>query len=475
MYTLFNKFKIILKITPVYLLLINTSFGQSPYMINYQAVIRNAENVLVNDRLVSIKLSIIRETDTGNIVFSEIHQTKTNKNGLISIQLGIGNQQTGSLAQIDWSEGPYFLKTETDPEGNDNYTISGISQIVSVPYALYAKTAEKLTTEPLEKDPVFTTSPAVNITQNKITEWDHAFNWGNHKEAGYLKTEIDGSVTNELQDLNSVLQFGNSAGYRLIKNLGNPEEEHDAATKVYVDQLEKQLKNFRDTFFYYIEMMGGFINYYADKTEELEKMLLESGQYKISDIDGNLYRIVKIGEQYWMAENLKTTRFNDGSQIPFVPDDIEWQSLSTGAFCWYNNEMNLYAPIYGALYNLYSVQSEKICPEGWHVSSFDEWAELCDFIGGFAEAGGKLKEISITHWQNPNTGATDSYKFTARPGGFRGNDGRYYEIGDYGYWWGPHYNDNGVYQNFIMGYNSLIVFSYSSDPKNGYSVRCVKD
>jgi uncharacterized protein (TIGR02145 family) len=222
-------------------------------------------------------------------------------------------------------------------------------------------------------------------------------------------------------------------------------------------------------------MLGSFLNANVKKTEDLEKMLLESGQYKISDIEGNLYRVVKIGDQYWIAENLKTTRYNDGSPIPLVSDNAEWQNSNTASYCWYSNDKNLYFDTYGALYNLYAIKTEKLCPEGWHVSNYDEWNQLCNYIGGFADAGGKLKEIGISNWQTPNTGATDSYKFTARPGGFRGDDGFFYELGRFGYWWGPHFDDTGVYQSFIMGYNSMIVFNYHSSPKNGYSVRCVKD
>jgi uncharacterized protein (TIGR02145 family) len=126
---------------------------------------------------------------------------------------------------------------------------------------------------------------------------------------------------------------------------------------------------------------------------------------EVSDIDGNYYKTIQIGSQIWMAENLKTTRYNDGSNIPLVTDNTAWSNLTTPGYCWYNNDAATYKNVYGALYNWYAVNTGKLCPSGWHVPSEYEWTLLVNYLGGVYAAGGKLKETGTTHWYSPNAGA----------------------------------------------------------------------
>jgi uncharacterized protein (TIGR02145 family) len=161
---------------------------------------------------------------------------------------------------------------------------------------------------------------------------------------------------------------------------------------------------------------------------------------KVSDIDGNDYKTIQIGIQEWMAENLKTTKYNDGNSIPNVTDFIEWSDLITGVYCWYKNDASAYKATYGALYNWFTVSTGKLCPAGWHVPSDAEWTTLYGYLGGAGVAGGKLKETGTTHWISPNTGATNSSGFTALPGGTLSlfNDPDFSGWGDpgsSGIWW----------------------------------------
>jgi hypothetical protein len=103
---------------------------------------------------------------------------------------------------------------------------------------------------------------------------------------------------------------------------------------------------------------------------------------KIKDIDGNEYGIVTIGNQIWMAENLRTTKFNDGTPIPLVTNHEAWYKLNSPGYCWYDNDEKKYRDVYGALYNWYAVNTGKLCPKGWHVPSDAEWTELITFLGG---------------------------------------------------------------------------------------------
>ncbi len=201
----------------------------------------------------------------------------------------------------------------------------------------------------------------------------------------------------------------------------------------------------------------------------------------VSDIDGNIYKIIQIGTQTWMAENLKTTRYNDGSSIPNVTGDGEWMDLTTGAYCWYNNQETTYKNTYGALYNWYSVNTGKLCPTGWHVPSKDEWTILATYLGGVELAGGKLKESGTTHWQSPNTGATNTTRFTALPGGVRdvSSDfgGFFLRFGSNGFWWSSNPGIEPTDHSLWLDSNSS---KFSFVPwwiyyNSGLSVRCLKD
>ncbi|RLC09287.1 MAG: hypothetical protein DRI24_22075 [Deltaproteobacteria bacterium] len=165
-------------------------YAQSPEKLSYQAVIRDADNYLLANTDIGMQVSILQGSVTGSAVYVETHTPTTNANGLITIEIGDGSIILGSFSSIDWSDGPYFIKTETDPEGGTNYTITGTSQLLSVPFALYAKTAEEVTGILNEVDPVFGASTAAGITEGDTAYWNDK-----------LDEEVDGDVTNELQNI----------------------------------------------------------------------------------------------------------------------------------------------------------------------------------------------------------------------------------------------------------------------------------
>ncbi|MCX6226599.1 MAG: fibrobacter succinogenes major paralogous domain-containing protein [Bacteroidia bacterium] len=156
----------------------------------------------------------------------------------------------------------------------------------------------------------------------------------------------------------------------------------------------------------------------------------------MADNDGNTYKTIQIGTQLLMAENLKTTKYSDGTAILNVTDNTQWSTLNTAAYCWYNNDSN-YKAVYGALYNFYAVSDiiRNLCPKGWIVPGDDDWSNLTTFLGTEEFAGGKMKETGTTHWLTPNTGATNESGFTGLPGGERRNDGPFADMGSTGYWW----------------------------------------
>jgi len=197
----------------------------------------------------------------------------------------------------------------------------------------------------------------------------------------------------------------------------------------------------------------------------------------VKDADGNEYSTVKIGAQIWMKENLKTTKYNDGSTIADHGDDrTGWMTTTSGAYAWYNND-NTNKSMYGALYNGYAVSTDRLCPAGWHVPAIDKWLVLLNYLGGVDIAGGKLKEKGTTHWQSPNTSATDEFGFTALPGGRRDNIGWYDLKGNQGWWWSSTDNttDPGYSSHVYIDNAEAGIYYYSLEKTYGLSVRCLKD
>ena len=278
---------------------------------------RGANNALVIDKVVGMKVSILQGSENGTVVYSESHSSKSNSNGLVSVAIGTGNVLSGVFTKIDWSNDIYFIRNETDPLGGTAYALSSISQLLSVPYALVS-----------------------NNGISRISEFGDSLVLTNGK---------------------SIVIPGLSAA--------NPKSNPTSG--------------------------------YGPN---------------ITDVDGNSYKTVYIGQQQWMAENLKVSKYNDGSTIPNVTGINEWLNLTSGAWSYYNNDA-VNNVKYGKLYNWYVVSkttngNKNVCPQGWHVSTGIEWAILTDYLGGLNIAGGKLKEAGLLNWSNPNKDATNSSLFT---------------------------------------------------------------
>jgi len=200
---------------------------------------------------------------------------------------------------------------------------------------------------------------------------------------------------------------------------------------------------------------------------------------KVTDIDNNTYPIITIGTQTWMAENLRTNKYSDGSSIPLVTAANSWSVGTTPKMCWYNNDQATYmANKYGALYNWYAVNpttngNKNVCPTGWHVPADGEWTTLTDYLGGLSVAGGKMK--SIQYWTSPNTGATNESGFSGVSGGYRYNDGTFSNVGDDGYWWSSTQNSTTNAWFLYLGYFNGDVYRDATNKVRGFSVRCIKD
>jgi uncharacterized protein (TIGR02145 family) len=210
----------------------------------------------------------------------------------------------------------------------------------------------------------------------------------------------------------------------------------------------------------------------------------------IADIDGNLYKTVKIGDQQWMAENLKTTKYNDDTDIPLVTDQTAWKNLSTPGYCWYNNDATTFKNTYGALYNWYTANTGKLCPAGWHVPTDVEFTTLSNFLinngFGFEGSGTDIaKSLSATTgWTTFTTPGTigndqtsnNSSGFSALPGGLRNLAGMFYSIGMVGCWW------SSTPANATNSWIRILNFNFTEFGRvatfrkiQGSSIRCLKD
>ncbi len=201
----------------------------------------------------------------------------------------------------------------------------------------------------------------------------------------------------------------------------------------------------------------------------------------LTDIDGNTYPVVQIGNQLWMGTNLTTSRYNSGEHI--TPGSGMFslkKSKEEGMYVWYENEESNWQ-IYGRLYNYYAVQEGSLCPEGWHVPSEEEWQKMIDYLGGEGTVGGKLKATGMIVngdglWQEPNTGATNEISFNALPGGSMNpkDINPFGDLGRAGYWWTSTTiaRRTAAYKSIL--YNSNTLFRARASESNFYSVRCIR-
>ncbi len=244
----------------------------------------------------------------------------------------------------------------------------------------------------------------------------------------------------------------------VLKNIANPVNPQDAATKAYVDALRNQI-------------------------DLLNSILLDAGfNGTVQDADGNIYKTIKIGNQVWMAENLNTSKYNNGDPILYVGNDAAgdaiWASSTGGAYSLYENASN-YEETYGKLYNWHAVNDARgICPDNWRVPTDDEIGGnsdiqiLVDNLG--PNAGGELKDTILMLWTEPNFAANNATGFSGLPGGLRYPDGSFEGINGYAFWWTS--TPSGINAKyFSVAFNTSIVYRVFLEKNYGFSIRCIKD
>ena len=485
------------------LLLVSSALTQVPNKMSFQTVVRNSQGKLVVNKIVGIRLSILQGNTTGTSVYVETHQKSSNTNGLITLEIGTGSVSQGVFSSINWAMGPYFLKTELDVNGATNYTIIGTTEFESVPFAFHANTVKTLTNGVNLGDMNYWNGSSwvplsAGAQGQTLTFCDGKPTWTVGGICPGVVSSIDCSNATHVGTLNASSQVTNATS-TLPYSGGNG---GPFVTQAFVSKGVLGLTatissgNFSvgsGTLTFSItgtptsSGTASFDLTIGGKTCTLTRVVASSTQQNvgsygsnISDVDGNSYKTVLLGTQQWMAENLKVTKFNDGTLIPFYSSESQWSSASAGATCYLNNDLSM-VPKYGRLYNWYTISKTKngnknLCPTGWHVPTLSEWTVLFDYLGGESVAGGRMKETGYVNWASPNTGATNSSLFTGLPGG-----GRMYDIGTYAYytglgcWWSD--NETGTYGAWMIGLqnNSTGILKSENGKTDGFSIRCLKD
>jgi len=244
--------------------------------------------------------------------------------------------------------------------------------------------------------------------------------------------------------------------------------EHVVCIELLADPSLKKMPNY----FTLVDHARKVVRAYMVPTSATQEAILTG---TVTDIDGNVYQTVKIGDQWWMAENLKVTHYRNGATIPLVTSSDDWYNLLTGARCAYDNDQSKVAT-YGYLYNWYAVNdSRNIAPARWHVPTDAEWSTLVTYLGGANVAGGKMKEIGTTNWHSPNTGATNESGFAALPGGYRPSTGYFDALGNLAYFWSSTEISSLYAWSRRLYYDNAYVDRYSDSKQDGFSVRLVKD
>jgi uncharacterized protein (TIGR02145 family) len=503
-------------VTLVLLAMTTGIFAQAPGVFNYQAVITNQDGSSLSMQPVSFRVSLLQGEITGTALYTETQQDTTNSYGLVILNIGLGTPVQGEFAKIDWSKGPYFLKLELDPAGGSDYHHMGTSQLLSVPYSLFAGTVKEVRA-PADLGPdesIFQVTNAngdvlfgvynsgVRIVLDEIPgkggrggfvvggrtgkgivddylvlNRDTALftiddiTPGKGGRGGFAVGGRGGSKGNEFQYMvlngdstNFYLHQDPSGSSTAFNIVGvNPDNTTTPILAVTKDStnVSTNLNVTKD-----VNVGGGVTT----------DLTLRDTGWITDSRDGQKYRTVIIGTQTWMAENLRAINFQAGPPIMYLnaTSDTTWKNIMAPARTYYNADSVLYYKKYGGLYNWYAASAPgNACPLGWHVPSLTEWQTLITFAGTATVAGGALKSIEDGIWNAPNTGASDVHNFAAMPGGYATP---YEWLGNYGYYWTTTPSSATTAYCIVFNYDgSHVVIPSNPIKQMGYSIRCVKN
>ena len=420
--------------------------AQVPQAFKYQAMARDEAGDILSNWNISLRVSIVQGGQDGQLIYSETHQVTSNIYGMINLVIGEGSVKRGEFESIKWGTSSHSIKMEMDTRGGTDYKEIGASQLYAVPYALYAENAGNLIgSEP--KEPASTQKS----TQNKA-------NSSGGNRSGTPNTKFPASGDSYTNVDNGNLGVGTYEPTEKLEVIGNIKASGTISSDGPLIMYD-HLGNPRE------------LTINPDGTWDM-KFLCEG---IIRDVrDGREYKIVKIGDQCWMAENL-----NIGDKITGVTPQSDNGDIEK--YCYDNSEAN--CDLYGGLYQWNEMmqyvigwENRGVCPFSWHIPSGDEMDLLVNQLGGTGIAGGAMKDIGYDHWLSPNEGATNSSGFTAFGGGERiYSTGIFHYFNELGSFWSATDDGGTGAYRMMLGNLEDAIDLQNTDQDWGFSVRCLKD
>jgi uncharacterized protein (TIGR02145 family) len=400
-----------------------TTLAQAPpEAINYNGVARDANGDPVADATIGLQLTITQgDPISGTAVYAETHTTTTDAFGLFNVAIGFGTATSGTFAAIDWSMGDHHLTVALDVSGGTNYVAMGSTQLLSVPYALYARSAgnQQYQTLSLSNDTLYLTNggfvvlPEPTYTQTGLpTPTVTTISVSN---VTTYNATVTGSVTSSFPE--QIMERGIVFGTGPNPTLANTKVMAGQGTGTFQLLTSGYLTN--NTTYYvraYATTENGLTIYGSalSFTTDIPTSVPGPGV----TYNGYNYQTVIMGNgQEWMAENLRTSSYANGDPIPLISSQPLIGVFDFDARCFYNFDNGMNAA-YGKLYSEYAVLDPRnVCPSNWHVPSKIEFDSLVVYWGGPSVAGGALKETGTPHWSSGNVNATNASGFSARGGG----------------------------------------------------------
>jgi len=455
--------------------------AQVPQKVSYQAVLRNADGSVIASQAVDIKISLRKSAANGTVVYSETFNQTTSAQGVVSIAIGGGDAV--SFASIPWNEN-IFIQTEVKKSSESTYNDLGTTQILSVPYALTAGNVKEVKSLPGSNidDPIF-------VVKNN----DGQIVFAVYQDGVRINID-DKGVTNGARGGFAI------GGLSQTKASTNPDYMTITADSArFYFNNSPAIKGARGGFAVggLSQSKGGIQEYFKVTSDTsffkttlfTESNIVSTGRITtglgtsslaLIDIEGNTYKTVKIGDQIWMQENLKATKYNDGTPLSTLNEVAVYDLRPDGGDT---------AKFYGRIYSYEVVTSgNNVCPTGWHLPTEDDWKKLLNFVGGADWSnnriitGLKMMESGTIaegngYWNIQKNLADNSSGFSARPGGsafYSAGWSGFFGLGQTATWWGL-VNPTTPKSYSIDGNTYEINDGGEAASGNAYSIRCIKD
>jgi uncharacterized protein (TIGR02145 family) len=432
------KFRAVLIFTLANLLISSSIFAQAPEKMSYQAIIRDGSDQLVTNKQIGMQISILQGSASGTAVYVETQTPTTNANGLVSVEIGAGTVVNGDFATLDWADGPYFIKTETDPTGGTAYSISGISQLMSVPYALHAKTAETIT----ETDPVYSGSEAANITAADITKL------GNLSGTNTGDQDISGITQNTQAIQDTAAQIRADVPDVPTGTQTGEMQYWDGSQWVTVAAgNEGQVLTFTGGAPTWTTTVGPNDVQNPNTGEIWMDRNLGASQVATSSTDANAYGDLYQWGRAADGHESRTSGTTSTLATSDTPGHGDFITSGSSPYDWRSPQNdNLWQGVNG---------TNNPCPSGYRLPTEAEW------------------EAERTSWSSNDAAGAFASPLKLPVAGFRGySSGTLNDVGSLGYYWSSTVDGAGARGLFFL---SSIAGMYGDFRADGFSVRCLKD